>query len=169
MLSDHPEWVARLREEAGTQAEATTGTGDSLAYRIVSETLRLEQSEYLYRETLEEISCGGFVIPKGWLVRICVRESHRSAVIFDSPDVFDPDRFLGRRYSRDEYSPFGASRIMCLGEGLTRTFGQILASEAALAYDWSVVSDGPREFRRWHWKPSSRFSVAISPRTKAAQ
>jgi cytochrome P450 len=167
MLTDHPEWVARLREEDGTQAEAIAGTGDSLACRIVSETLRLEQSEYLYRETLEEVSFGGFVIPKGWLVRICVRESHRSAEIFDNPEAFDPDRFLGRRYSRDEYSPFGASRIMCLGEELTKTFGRIFSSEAALAYDWSVVSDGPREFRRWHWKPSSRFRVTISPRGKA--
>ena len=62
--------------------------------RIVMETLRLEQSEYLYRETTRDIEHKGVVIPRGWLVRLCVRESHQDPAIFANPDVFDPDRFL---------------------------------------------------------------------------
>jgi cytochrome P450 len=37
-----------------------------LARRIVRETLRLEQSEYLMRQARRTIHWRGFVIPRGW-------------------------------------------------------------------------------------------------------
>ena len=165
MLVDHPDWVVRIRDEKTKTSEDRAAPVRSLAHRVVLETLRLEQSEYLYRTVLNDISFGGFVIPRGWLVRICVREAHSSSTVFEQPERFDPDRFLDRQYSPAEYSPFGASRIMCLGEDLTMTFGRILASEAANRFGWTVVSDGPREFRRWHWKPSSKFRVCVTSRS----
>jgi cytochrome P450 len=69
MLTDHPEWVARVRAE-----DPPSG----LARRIAQETLRLEQAEFLTRRATADIAWNGYVIPKGWRVRICVRESHRS-------------------------------------------------------------------------------------------
>ena len=67
----------------------------SLAARIIAETLRLEQSEYIVRVARRPLSVGGFRIPAGWLLRLCVRESHRDPTAFTDPDRFDPDRFPG--------------------------------------------------------------------------
>jgi cytochrome P450 len=156
MLSDHPQWVARLRQDE---------RGVRLALAIVMETLRLEQSEFLTRRARQEIRWQGFVIPKGWRLRVCVRESHRSAQAFDNPTAFDPERFL-EGTPRAIYSPFGAStsRISCLGEHLTHTAGRIFVEELVRGFDWTVVADGPREFDGFHWRPSSRFRIALVTR-----
>jgi cytochrome P450 len=127
----------------------------------VRETLRLEQSEYLIRRTTGEIKLAGFVIPKGWLVRVCVRESHRSAVAFKEPNMFNPDRFIHNQPSRAEYSPFGLSpKKGCLGEDVTMVIGRIFVNEVA-QFDWNVVEDGPPEYRGFHWKPSSKLRVHL--------
>ena len=160
MLTEHPEWAERLRTAAtGTGAEDEGGL--PLSTRVVLETLRLEQSEHLYRVATREIEHRGFVIPRGWLVRLCVRESHRDPAVFENPEAFDPDRFLRRTYTRREYSPFGAGlRHTCLGEGLTRLVGHVFVEEVASAYTWRTVTDGAYEYSAWrHWRPSSRWRV----------
>jgi cytochrome P450 len=157
MLTDNPEWIARLRAEDGPS---------DLPRRIAQETLRLEQSEFVNRRATADIAWASYVIPKGWRVRICVRESHRDAAIFVDPDRFDPDRFLSVPPPREEYSPFGLrdTRTSCLGEGLALAVGRIFVDELVRGFDWSVVSDGPREFSGFHWRPSRRFRIALAPR-----
>ena len=163
MLGDHPAWSQRLQASAAASHGHDKPVSD-LANRIVTETLRLEQSEFLFRTVKTDIECEGFVIPRGWILRLCVRESHRSPEVFPQPDLFDPDRFLRRTFQRTEYSPFGAhtSRHVCLGERITRTVGRIFLEELADGYEWRVVSDGSREFDGWHWTPSSRFRIDVT-------
>jgi cytochrome P450 len=119
---------------------------------------------------LAPVAVEGFVIPAGWLLRLCIRESHRDPAIFAEPDRFDPDRFRGRAYSRLEYSPFGAStsRHACLGELLAKTIARVFLVEVARGFAWRVVGDGPREFDGWHWTPGPRFRIAIAPRASVA-
>jgi cytochrome P450 len=166
ILADHPEWVERLGREVDAGDVERLRASDSLASRTVLECLRLEQSEYLHRTALADLRFGGLRIPKGWLVRICVRESHQDPAVFEAPDHFDPDRFLGRRYGPEEFSPFGLHRFTCLGDHLTRTAARVFAAELARDYVPRVVVDGPREFGSWqHWKPSDHLRVALAPRT----
>ena len=86
MLSDHPEWRARLAHEQSRE----------LAMRIVQETLRLEQSESRYRRATADLELDGFRIPKDWLVRMCIRESHQDESVFPNATTFDPDRSWAR-------------------------------------------------------------------------
>lgn len=160
MLGDHPEWASAL---------ATTADADGLALRIVLETLRLEQSEFLFRQAREPLSIDGFTVPAGWLVRLCVRESHRDPTVFPDPDRFDPDRFRTMP-GRLAYSPFGVStsRHACLGEHITKTVASITLAELARHFTWHVATDGPREFDGWHWTPSENFRITITRRTPDA-
>lgn len=164
MLTEHTEWAEQLRATR-TVALPEPDAGPGLSTRVVMETLRMEQSEHLYRVANRDIEHEGFVIPRGWLVRLCVRESHRDPVVFHEPDKFNPDRFLGRSYTRREYSPFGAGlRHTCLGEGLSRQVGRVFAEELALGYRWRTVADGPYELSPWrHWRPSSDWLVVLRP------
>jgi cytochrome P450 len=136
---------------------------------VVKETLRLAQSEYLYRRLLEDVEFEGMTLPKGWLVRLCVRESHRSEAVFDQPKDFDPGRFLGRKRSVTEYAPFGYGAHGCNGIALNdiicRAFLQTLAS----GFDWAITQDGPLErgLRHWsHWQPGSSLRIGIRVREK---
>jgi len=162
MLTEHDAWAERLR--------ATTERGDgegamTLSTRIVMETLRLAQSEHLYRVARRDLRWGDRVIPQGWLVRLCVRESHQDPQVFADAGRFDPDRFLERTYSRREYSPFGGGlRHACIGEGLTRLVAAAFAEELASGFQWRTVADGAYEYSAWrHWRPSSAWRVHLTP------
>ena len=156
MLSDHPEWRERLARERSRE----------LATRVVQETLRLEQSESRYRRATAELEIDGFRIPKNWLVRVCVRESHQDEAIFPNANAFNPDRFTGRPHTRGEYAPFGAFRLACIGEDLSKTVAAIYALELVTRFDWRVVNDGPAEISSWaHNAPNRRLAVTMTPRT----
>lgn len=163
MLVNHPEWLNNLR---------AADENSDLATRIVLETLRMEQSEFLIRQTTREIRFENYLIPKGWFVRLCIRESHRSAAAFEEPARFNPDRFLAHRPTREEYMPFGAFEKACLGEGLTLKLAPLFVTEIARNYDWRVMQSGPPEFSGNHWQPSSHLRIFVTPRattSKAAQ
>ena len=151
-LAENPVWIERLRAEGD----------DGLPSRIVLETLRLHQSEYIHRRVLDPITQDGFVVPAGWNVRLCVHEAHRDPEVFPDPETFDPDRFLGRRYSSHEYQPFGRLGHRCLGAGTTQSLAGVLVSQLA-GYDLEVVRDGPAVFDKYHWRPSRRFRMRLTP------
>jgi len=179
-LGEHPQWSDQLRREllAEREREASSPAADEsgplaasgppgLADRIVMETLRLTQSEYLYRVVREEFEHGGFVFPAGWQLRVCVRESHRDEQIWPDAARFDPDRFLARGVPRTQYSPFGFHHHACNGVDLNNMICRVTLEELAAGFDWSVVRDGTieRGFRHWsHWRPSAKLAIAISPR-----
>lgn len=159
MLSDNSAWKDRLARE---------GSRD-LAERIVLETLRLEQSESRYRRATADLELEGFRIPKGWLVRMCIRESHRDPEVFPEPTAFNPDRFDGRTYARTEYGPFGAFRLACIGDHVAKVAGSLFATELTSGFEWNVCEDGPAEISSWvHNAPNPRLRVGISRRSDPA-
>lgn len=169
MLGQHPEWIARARAVLNHTRPGPTDA-PPLVDRIIMETLRLSQSEYLYRRLGRDVEFEGFVLPKG-LVRICVWESHRNGDVFDDPDRFDPDRFLGRERPRSEYSPFGAHQHACNGVPLTYLIGRTFIEELTRHYDWAVEGheQPERDFRHWsHWRPSSALRLRLTPIAAAA-
>lgn len=167
-LGRHPEWIDRLRVEH--RGHESPGVPD-LTLRVVKETLRLEQSEFLYRRILSDFTDNGYLFPKGWLLRLCVRESHRLPEVFEHPDRFDPDRFARRDFGSSEYSPFGFMRHACLGAPTTFMIGGWVIRHLVAGHDWRVTRDGHpvRELRHWkHWRPSPETvvefrSVATAP------
>lgn len=158
-LGDHPAWSERLR------VELESGSKSDLSERIVLETLRLAQSEYLYREIVEDFELDGFRFPRKWLLRVCVRESHADQNVFVDADAFNPDRFLNHRFDSRQYSPFGFGPHACNGVHLTMMIATTWIESLCGGFDWSIVRDGPleKEFRHWsHWRPSQRLAVTVA-------
>jgi len=161
ILGDNREWWERI---CGDVSSGIPASYHSLASRIIKESLRLEQSEYLYRRAVKSIRFRGYVIPKGWRVRVLIREGHRDPKFFDSPDSFNPDRFLHDASAGAGFAPFGLGAHSCIGPHVTITAMRILLVELARGFDWNVVSDGPREYGWAHWQPSSRFRIDLATR-----
>lgn len=157
-LSDHPGYISRAKETL----DHDNGDGIRFIQHIVLETLRLEQSEYLMRMALDNIEFHGFTIPRGWLIRIGVRESHLDKRFFAHADRFDPDRFLQQT---EHYYPLGIGNKSCLGRGITLWLGQKLISALVRQSHWHTIADGPRELGVFHWQPSRRFiALMIEPK-----
>ena len=162
ILNDNPEWKTRLEQEARSGQPASGQP--ALQQRIIMETLRMEQSEYLYRRIDRTFRYQNFIFPKGWRLRICIRESHQDPQVFEEPATFDPDRFLNRQYHRSQYSPFGASRIACLGVHFTYAVGAVFLRQLSRHHEWAVLSDGDRKWGGWHWRPSPRLRIGLTRR-----
>ena len=86
------------------------------ATAFVMETLRLEQSEFLYRRVVAPIDIDGRTIPAGWILRLCVNEAHRDPAVFPDPDRFDPRRFLA--------AELHAQRVLALRRAHARLHGR---------------------------------------------
>jgi len=167
LLSENSEWTDRLREEIDSQGVIEVPGSRTLAGRMVQETLRLEQSELIGRTILDTFEFDGYVFPKGWLVRICIREGHRDPDIFEEPESFNPDRFLTRTYTAAEYSPLGLLTHSCLAGHLVGVVSRAFIVNLVGNYHWTTTQDGPREFGRWHWQPSSAFRINLQPRSSS--
>jgi cytochrome P450 len=151
LLADEPGWVARLRADGS----------DDLASRVVMETLRLAQSEYVSRRAVAGFELDRYVVPAGWYVRVCVHEAHRDPSVFPEPHRFDPDRFLERRYGRTEYAPFGMQKHACLGATLTSSVAATFVRELAHGFDLRVEADGEPVHDGYHWRPSREHRITL--------
>ncbi len=165
-LCDHPRWQERLRAES---VAVPSIEENGVAERIVTETLRLDQSEYLKRTSLDAFEMAGFTVPRGWDVRMCIRESHRDPSVFASPDVFDPDRFAGQTYPPRGYAPFGFGAGSCPAGRFTLVLSSAFLYQLATHYTWTVVRDGPRQHDGFHWAPYSDFRIRLLRRNAQLQ
>lgn len=152
MLGDNNDCLVALRRSPDQSG---------MAERVVMETLRLQQSEYIARDVRKDIAIGEFVVPAGWKLRVCVHESHRDPAVFADPDRFDPDRFKAR-FNRHQYSPLGAHGHACLGVETTRVLASAFVQQLARGYELVVASDGPLDWR-FHWRPGSRHRIILRP------
>ncbi len=164
MLIDYPEWAERLRQEQGAHGDAPDWGEDSLAGRIVKETLRLERSEFLTRKSTKDVWFEGYRIPKDWSIRIGIRENNRDPETFDRPTEFDPDRFLGKEYSLEEYAPFGLFRHNCIGAAFASTVGRIFVTELGTGFDIQPNGEWTTQYVPPHWRPRAGFRLGLKAR-----
>ena len=166
ILCDFPEAGLRLRAEL--DAGVPQSGPNSLAKCMLLETLRCQQVEHLYRQALEDIEWKGFLIPKGWIVRICLAEAHRDPTVFLNPNHFNPERFVSAPPTQKEFLPFGAFRRSCIGESVARTFVQGFLCTWTQGWNWRQVGQSHEEYAGWHWTPGSDFRFVLTPRNSVA-
>jgi cytochrome P450 len=160
VAGENPHWIASLRADTAANPDASETNG--LADRMVRETLRMRQSEFIIRRANRQIDFMGYLIPQGWHVRLCVAESHRSAGAFADPERFDPDRFL-KTPTRQRYAPFGFAPHLCPGEHLTRWIGRKFLVELAVGHDMRATNVKPWEFGGFHWRPNAAMAIHLTP------
>ena len=166
-ICDDPVVTEQLRDELGRELSPTSPA--SLLHRFTLETLRRHQVEHLYRRALVDIEWEGYRIPKGWLLRICLADAHRAADVFEDPDSFRPDRFLGEGPLQSEFLPFGAFRRTCLGDGVTFAFTRQFLTVAVRDWEWQQIGLSHEDYHGWHWTPGSDFRVSVRRRSAHAE
>jgi cytochrome P450 len=161
-ICEAPAATQQLRDEL--DREGTPVSPSSLLHRFTLETLRRHQVEHLYRRVLVDLELEGYRIPKGWLLRICLADAHRDGAVFDDPDDFRPERFLGKGPSQSEFLPFGAFRRTCLGDGVALAFARQFLTVAVRDWEWQQVGVSHEDYSGWHWTPGSGFRVSVHRR-----
>src|SRR5439155_2505996 len=98
-LSQHPDVEARLRAELERALHGRVpAVADlpNLPYTdmIVREAMRLyPPAAGFAREPIEDVTIGGYTVPKGSLVTVNTYALHRDPRFFEEPQRFNPERF----------------------------------------------------------------------------
>ena len=110
----------RARAEAQSVLNGSA-TGDNVSKlpfirAIIDETLRLYPPAGIVSRTAQakDTLCGREILP-GDTVMIPIYALHRHEMLWDNPDAFRPDRFMGEKPDRYAYLPFGDGPRICIG------------------------------------------------------
>ncbi|XP_038588737.1 LOW QUALITY PROTEIN: cytochrome P450 26B1 [Micropterus salmoides] len=113
---------------------------------VIKEVLRfLPPVSGGYRTALQTFELDGYQIPKGWSVMYSIRDTHETAAVFQSPELFDPDRFgpdrEESRSARFSYVPFGGGVRSCVGKELAQIILKTLAVELIETCKWTLATE----------------------------
>ena len=124
VLSQHPNVLAKLREEASTVLGGRTPTLADLpklvyATQVIEEVMRLYPPAWcMERQAIEDDVIGDHRIAKGTIIGVAPWVTHRLPRLFPNPEGFDPSRFSKEaKESRHKhaYLPFGGGPRTCIG------------------------------------------------------
>jgi cytochrome P450 len=83
---------------------------------VVKESLRLDPVvPDVGRRLTRPHRIGGWELPRGVTVVPAIYLTHRHPEVWEEPDVFRPERFLGRRVDPYAFFPFGGGIRRCIG------------------------------------------------------
>jgi cytochrome P450 len=150
LLARHREVEARL---AGELRQALRGRAPTLAdlarlpytEMVVREAMRLyPPAPGFTREPIEDVTIGGYEVPKGSLVTVITWALHRDPRFFPDPERFDPERFgpgWEERVPRFAYLPFGGGPRVCIGNGFAMTEARLIVAAVAQRYRLQLEPD----------------------------
>ena len=143
VLFEHPDVRERLEEECRTALGGRppgVETLPDLGYtrRVIQEVLRLYPPTWLTaRMPVEDVALGGYAISTGAFVLLCPYITHRHPMVWEAPEVFDPDRFASARAAARPafaYFPFGGGPRHCIGSAFATTEMQLIVAAVAQRY-----------------------------------
>lgn len=114
---------------------------------IVKETMRLHPVAPMLvpRFSREDCKVDGYDIPKGTQVLVNVWTIGRDPQLWDKPDEFCPERFIGKdidvKGQSFELLPFGSGRRMCPGYSLGLKVIQSSLANLLQGFNWKLPGD----------------------------
>ncbi len=142
LLAQHPEVEAKLHAELDAvlggelprleQVRQLTYTD-----QIVKETMRLYPPIPEFgRQAVEDLSIGGFPVPKGMIILIPVYALHHDPRWFPEPDAFKPERFApdAPALPKLAYLPFSGGPRVCIGNSFAQMEAVLLLATLAQRY-----------------------------------
>ena len=122
LLAFDPEIQSRAQDEVTRQiGRGGTATAEDIAdlpltRAVIDESLRLyPPAALISRTAMQNDRLLDREIRKGDTIIIPVYALHRHKVLWDSPDAFQPDRWLSGKPERYSYLPFGEGPRVCIG------------------------------------------------------
>ncbi len=152
LLAKNPD--ARARVEAEIDAIGHVPTYADLgklpfALAVFKEAMRIFPPAYILpRRVVRPVDIGPYRIGRNTLVFVNVLGIHRRPDLFEDPDAFRPERFLGdaeKALPRGAYIPFGGGPRVCIGNHFATMEGHLLMSILLSRLRFDLTSDAEVE------------------------
>jgi cytochrome P450 len=145
-------WALGELADAPAIQERLAAGEEGLSEAVVTETLRLHPPVPLgaLRRLRHPLRIAGHDLPTGTTVAACALLVHRRADLYERPDDFRPDRFLGTKPPPGGWLPFGGGVRRCVGAAFALFEARLVLEEVA------------RRFRVAH--PPGRRPIGIGRR-----
>lgn len=118
-----------------------------LTVACIKEAMRLyPPAPYIGRTFCQDLDCGSVRFEKGEHLLLSLWALHRHRGLWENPDSFDPDRFLGERAAkidRFQYLPFGLGPRVCIGQRFAMQEAVILTVLLLKDYRFEYVGEKP--------------------------
>lgn len=109
-LVRHPDKLRRL------QAEIDEGESEEYLTAVVNETLRVRPVvPIVVRLLQEDFEVGGYNLPAGTRVAPSIYMTNRNPRVYERPQEFCPERFVGESPETFSWIPFGGGIRRCIG------------------------------------------------------
>lgn len=139
-LVKHPEWITKIREELEERRPISYEDFDNciVLKSVFLEAMRLyPPAPLISRTAIADDVFEEKLIPKGATIAIASYVTHRDPRYWADPDNFNPQRFIERKITRDDYTyfPFARGARSCIGESLAMAEGLIILSQFFETFD----------------------------------
>ncbi len=156
-LAQHPDVWSRARAEVDV-----AGLGEVLDQEqlkrlpflniVLDESMRsITPVIGTFRVMLRDAAYKGYLIPKGWTVRLEIAGSHENADVWTDPLTFDPDRWCPERAEQKNrshsYIPFGGGPRICLGTNFALAEMRVMLALLLRDYDWALLPEQNLTYR----------------------
>ncbi|WP_051133439.1 cytochrome P450 [Nocardia paucivorans] len=130
LLARHPRIQERLAEQVRDLLGDRTPTfadlpGLSYCRMVLEETMRLYPPAWIVERTpITDDEIGGYHVPAGARVTLCMYYIHRDERLWDAPEEFRPERFddtADAERPKFAFFPFSGGPRICLGKDLSMT------------------------------------------------
>ncbi|TWU57990.1 cytochrome P450 [Rubripirellula reticaptiva] len=146
----NPDWLATLRLELD-QCDMLPETLAAMPMlrAITQETLRLNPivTEVL-RTLTRPMQIGDYHLPAGFSVAAAACLTHYDESIYESPETFNPGRFLNHTYSPSQYYPFGGGNRRCVGAAFASYEMAIVLGTLIRRHEFELLETTPVVPRR---------------------
>ncbi len=123
LLLRHPAEMARLRSELGSD-------GDAYLDAVIEESLRLRPViDLVARRARAPVTLGPYAVRAGELLAPSIYLLHLDPEYYPEPQLFRPERFLGRSPDTYAWLPFGGGARRCLGASFAQFEMRIVLRE----------------------------------------
>lgn len=170
LLALHPDVQAEIRSEIrSVSPEAAISYDDiqkmPLLRAHIRETLRLYPSAAFFaRDAGAELTIKDIKFEKGDALFFPVYSIHRNVCLWEAPNLYRPERFLGAAIPRGQFIPFGDGPRVCIGAQYAETELMVLMASVVRRIIFSMTEHPvPRPVLTFTMRPGGPITLNARP------
>jgi cytochrome P450 len=160
-LARHPEVMPRLKSELQQVLNGGIATGEQLEQlhytrAVLFETMRIRPPVgIMIRKIERDTRLKGYELKADGIAMINIYNIHHHPGLWENPEIFDPERFIGQKFSKSTFLPFGIGSRFCIGNHFAMAELTLLLSMLAQRFDFELCSES---------EPETDMAVTIRPK-----